>query len=891
MADLLDGVAAYAKDLKSLTGRQSYFLEVLGTANTKDLSVVSFRAVERMGEPYRITIELTHRDRLSRADYLGRDASFSIVPADGSAPRVFSGCVTHFSKTKTTKDFSSYQFVVEAHIVRLNITRTSRIYQHQTAPQIIEAILRRHGFKGHQFVFRLRRQYPQRTFRFQYQIADWPYIHILMEQEGIYSYIVPGRHGDVVVFADDIDHYIYQPELKVRYRETAGMESGVEAVSALQTHVHTVPASFRVADYNPDQAWERFRAEANVASKDTTTYGQPYIYGTHHLDQDGAKWEAQLRHEAAIAWQIVYEGESNAFDLRPGRVLQMDEVLPDAPNGQVVIEVTHTGARDEAYRNTYRAIPADRRFRLKLEDSTWSKISGTLSARVTSPGDYKYAYLTQQGYYTVRFDCDFDEWNPGGESVPLRLAKPFAGKLQTGFHFPALDGDEAVLAFRDGDPDKPYISQFHHHSQAVDLITNQDRWLSRNVIRTQSNNKLRMEDWEGQESIKLSTEHSGKSQLNLGYLVDGKKEQRGEGFELRTSGHGALRAGRGLHLSAHDQPNAAGKQLDMQATIAQIESALEIARALAASAMSAKAIPADTDAQKQVKDELDGVKQPGILASAPASIGIVSGAGVQVTTQENISTAAGRNLDISVVKRFTVATGELVSVFAQKLGIKLFAAKGPVEIQAQGGAMSLLADRDVTVASVNGTVRISAKKELILECGGAFVQLKDGNITLGGPGDLFYKVITVQKQGKESQYPVLPVLPRSELSGKYSLRFATFGSNLLMQDLGWIGRSFKIVDSTGSILQAGQIGKDGRMPRTILDTPDTLTLKIGEDKWTAHQVEISHADDGLESDALKPDDNSNPFSVEEVSSPFITEDDLVKVIPENDLARASQGEG
>jgi type VI secretion system secreted protein VgrG len=50
--------------------------------------------------------------------------------------------------------------------------------------------------------------------------------------------------------------------------------------------------------------------------------------------------------------------------------------------------------------------------------------------------------------------------------VPLRLAKPFAGGLQTGFHFPALDTTEATIEFRDGDPNKPYISQFHHHSQA-----------------------------------------------------------------------------------------------------------------------------------------------------------------------------------------------------------------------------------------------------------------------------------------------------------------------------------------------------------------------------------------------------------------------------------------
>ncbi|WP_175948453.1 type VI secretion system Vgr family protein [Burkholderia pyrrocinia] len=797
MAELLDKVATYAKDLKVMTGRQSYFLDVPGTVNAKDLSVVSFKAVERMGEPYWITIELTHPDKLSRSDYLGRDASFTIAPADGSEPRVFSGCITRFSKTKTTKDFSSYRFVVEAHIARLNITRTSRIYQHQTGPQIIEAILRRHGFKGHQFVFRLRRQYPQHKFRFQYQIADWPYIHVLMEQEGIYSYIVPGKHGDIVVFADDIDHYIYEPELKVLYREMAGMESGVEAVSALQTHVRTVPESFLVADYNPDQAWERFKAEANVASKDTTTYGQPYIYGTHHLDQDGAKWEAQLRHEAAIAWQVVYEGESNALDLRPGRILQMDEELPDAPNGQVMIEVTHTGARDQAYRNTYRAIPSDRRFRLKIEDEKWPKISGTLSARVTSPGQYKYAYLTQEGYYTVRFDCDFDEWNPGGESVPLRLAKPFAGGLQTGFHFPALEGAEAVLEFRDGDPDKPYISQFHHNSQQTDLITNQERWLSRNVIRTQSNNKLRFEDWQGQESIKLSTEHSGKSQLNLGYLVGGQKQKRGEGFELRTSGYGAVRAGKGLYFTADDQSNAGGQQLDMQAAKAQLTEALQLMQGLAQAAQAAQVYANEVEAQRQLlAQRLDKLQQAVILASAPAGIALTSGDQLQLSAKTNLTATAGKNVDIGAGKSITLSAANAASIFAQNEGIKVVAAKSDVQTVAQAGQVLVTSAKDMKFTSVSGELHASARESLVLSCGGAYIKLSGGNVEIGCPGSITLKRAGLIQEGPASLHESYPPLSNAgPNTRKFALHYDGHPDDRLS------GHRYRLHKENGSVIE------------------------------------------------------------------------------------------
>ncbi|KQR80200.1 hypothetical protein ASG35_30550 [Burkholderia sp. Leaf177] len=389
--------------------------------------MISYHAREGMASPYEITIEFTHPELLARADYLGRDGHFTITAEDSIEPRVYRGIVTQFKRIKKTKDFYRYTIVVASQMKRLALLHRCRVFQQQSAKQIIESILlndkfmdhqfefklerRRYRrtlhrcrvfqqqsakqiiesillndkFMDHQFEFKLRRDYPVHDFRLQYQISDLDYIRLLCEQEGIYFYTEQGKHGDVVVFGDDIDHYVYTPELKVPYRENAGLEAGTEAVFALETHTEVVPQSVLVADYNPLVAWERFKDEANVAINDTTTYGQPYIYGTNHLSQDGARWEAQLRHEAAIAWQVVYHGQSNVLELRPGRILRIDEPLPDAPSGQVIIEVTHSGGRGVAYSNSYKAIPSDRRFRLKIDESKWPKIHGALSARVTSP--------------------------------------------------------------------------------------------------------------------------------------------------------------------------------------------------------------------------------------------------------------------------------------------------------------------------------------------------------------------------------------------------------------------------------------------------------------------------------------------------------------------------
>ncbi len=163
--------------------------------------------MERLGEPYQVTVRLTHPLELDRADYLGRNATFVIDPADGSEPRKFAGWITEFSKTRQTADFCAYEMVVEPLAARLCRTARSRIYQHQTTPRIIETILRNHDLAGHQFAFKTRREYPQHPVHLQHQMTDWEYIRLLMEQDGLYSYFMLGEVAETIVFGDDIDRH------------------------------------------------------------------------------------------------------------------------------------------------------------------------------------------------------------------------------------------------------------------------------------------------------------------------------------------------------------------------------------------------------------------------------------------------------------------------------------------------------------------------------------------------------------------------------------------------------------------------------------------------------------------------------------------------------------
>ncbi|MEN7531888.1 DUF2345 domain-containing protein, partial [Cupriavidus sp. DL-D2] len=363
-----------------------------------------------------------------------------------------------------------------------------------------------------------------------------------------------------------------------------------------------------------------------------------------------------------------------------------------------------------------------------------------------------YAYLTQQGHYVVRLDLDFDAWSKGHESVPLRLAKPFAGAKQTGFHFPLLDGTEVAIAFRDGDPNKPYIAHAQHHSQHEDLITGRDGWMSRNVIRTQSNNMVRFEDWEGREGIKLSPEQSGQTQLNLGYLVDDRVKQRGEGFELRTSGWGAIRAGRGLLVSTDDRMNAKGMQLDMQEAMAQLGAAQTRMDQLANAASAATADAADARAMNEVlQNQIKDLQQAVMVLSANASIALSTPESIQHCAGRDLTLSAGDNADVGVMRKFTVAAGEAISLFAQRMGIKLFANQGKVDIQAQNDAMNLAALKDVSITSTNGKLILNAKEEVWIGAGGSYIKISGSRIENTTSGDILEKCASWDKATPGSQ--------------------------------------------------------------------------------------------------------------------------------------------
>ncbi|MEB2519803.1 type VI secretion system Vgr family protein, partial [Pseudomonas sp. YuFO20] len=263
------------------------------------------------------------------------------------------------------------------------------------------------------------------------------------------------------------------------------------------------------------------------------------------------------------------------------------------------------------------------------------------------------------------------------------------------------------------------------------------------------------------EHVKLSTEHSGKSQLNLGHLVDAKKQKRGEGFELRTDGHGAIRAGKGLFISADEQAKAQGQVLEMSPALERLQQAGEQLRKLSVDAQAAKADPADVTAQLNLlRQDLEQLKASVLLLSAPQGIALTSGKHLQLAAQDNLMFNAGGEADIGVVKRLFMGVGQGFSLFVRKLGLKLIANQGPVSVQAQNNALELIARLGLDITSTEDEIRITAKKKINLNGGGSYLTLDAGGIESGTAGNHLVKAAHHEFKGPGEQALQMPPLPQ-----------------------------------------------------------------------------------------------------------------------------------
>ncbi len=384
-------------------------------------------------------------------------------------------------------------------------------------------------------------------------------------------------------------------------------------------------------------------------------------------------------------------------------------------------------------------------------------------ARVVGP-EGESIYVDQWGRIKVRFmfTRDDDHGHDGGagsndndtDSAWVDVLTPWAGEGY-GARFHPRIGEIVVIDFFEGDVDRPFvvgrIHEAERHQSMFDRKGQLPDTKKLSGIRSQEVdgngfNQLRFDDTTGQISTQLQSSH-GASQLNLGHLSHPKaaetSEGRGEGFELRTDQWGAVRAGDGLLISTHKQNTAAGHHLDVNQAKRQLENSFNHSKSLSDVAKNQQ-----TDAltvldnlkhfleQMEHRDEAktNVFKQALMILSAPNSIACVTHEDLHLSADGQISQTAGDAINFSTQKSFISHAQDKISLFAAQQGVRAYAAKGKVELQAQDDAIEVIARKVVKLISTEDRIELISPKEIVLTAAGSQLKINAEGIftTTGG---------------------------------------------------------------------------------------------------------------------------------------------------------------
>ena len=769
-------------EIKSLLFSHSHHLLTVRGCSAL-LDVLSFEGEEALSEPFRYVIEFTSADKtITPQQMLMQDATFTLqAPADQGfginiqqPVRTIQGVVTAFERLSASRDETHYSLTLQPRLALLSRSHQNRIYQDMSVPDIVEHILRtRHAMRGEDFVFTLAQAYPRREQVMQYGEDDLRFITRLLGEVGIwFRFTADTRLNiDVVEFYDDQRHY--EQGLVLPSVPPSGQhDSGTESVWALKSQHNVVQQLVFTRDYNYRNAPEEMSQSADVTSGDVTTYGEAYHWadnyqapgsdGQRNPEPESGAFYARLRHERYLNDQTRLSGRTSSAALAPGRELKVTggaEVTEVFRQGVVITGIHSRARRDRSYEVAFTAIPFSENYGFRPQPGDRPVMAGTLPARVTSTRTNDiYGHIDLDGRYKVNLLFDRDHWSPGEESLWVRQARPYAGDTY-GLHLPLLAGTEVAIAFEQGDPDRPYIAGVLHDSTHPDPVT--IRNYKRNVLRTPANNKIRLDDARGKEHIKVSTEYGGKSQLNLGHLVDSEKQPRGEGFELRTDSYGAIRAGKGIFISADGQPKAQGEQLAMEPAASLLKGAKNLVAGWESVTQTHRNFPPDVDTLKQFVEKADQLKKPVLLMEAPEGIGSVTPESILLHSGNGLYMQSIGEVSVASEQRLSVNASQAISLLSRQEGVRLVSAKGPLSIESHSDILSLTSLQDVTVQSTQGHLQLTAKNGITIGCGGAYIRLTpQGEIEIHGPGLLSLKG-QHNLQGPASEDFQLPDLPSS----------------------------------------------------------------------------------------------------------------------------------
>jgi type VI secretion system secreted protein VgrG len=416
----------------------------------------ALRGREALGDALFFELETTAPEPVEARRVLGKACVVTV--STGFGERVLRGVVTRFVAIATAQSASSrcYDLTVRSRVHVLSLRRRTRVFQHLSVPAIVQKVLADAGFGAEEIVVALAEDHAEREYVVQYAEDDLSFIRRLCEDEGLYFRFDPQDGFDVFVLEDTSSRPPAAPGGVLPLVE--GTELAADRATAWDCREvrRRRPGKVTLRDYDPEHpavALEGAAQAGRDVEKGIEVYQAP---GRFRSVETGAE-RARVALESLRAEARTIRFQTTAVALAPGLSFAL-EATSDyegaaRPEGEhVAVALEHRWHADAPrYELVATAIPLAVPYRLPRVTPR-PRIAGLHSAVVTGPRGQE-IHTDAAGRVTVRFLWDREGPTDHASSLPVRVAQP---NLPGSLLIPRV-GWEVVVAFEDGDPDRPFI--------------------------------------------------------------------------------------------------------------------------------------------------------------------------------------------------------------------------------------------------------------------------------------------------------------------------------------------------------------------------------------------------------------------------------------------------
>ncbi len=484
----------------------------------------SLTGSEQIGRLFEFEVDLLRDQKKGGVkvnDLLGKTLTIELKMPDTST-RYLNGEIVQFRHTGLKNRYFCFRATLRPYLWNLTLNSDCRIFQEKSVVDVIKEVLQEYG-SDLKVQYNLQGSYQTLDYCVQYRESDFDFISRLMEREGIYYYFehASGQHTMVITdsnsqfqSASGYSSIPYYPPGNTESREQDHIYEWLQ-----ENQVTT--GKYELNDFDFESPSSDLTAKKHDPGQYSNSNQEIYDYPGKYTDPSEGSNQTEKRLEEHQMPYSLKRGQGNAMGLAPGKKFTLQKHYFSEENIEhVVVAASYViqgdalasdmGSGGEVFQCSFTAIDSKQTYR-SASLTPKAVVAGSQTAIVVGK-EGEEIWTDKYGRVKVQFHWDREGQSNENSSCWVRVSQPMAGKNWGWISLPRI-GQEVVVSFLEGDPDRPLITGRVYNAEQMppyELPANQ----TQSGIKTRSSkqgtaenfNEIRFEDKKDEEELYIHAE-------------------------------------------------------------------------------------------------------------------------------------------------------------------------------------------------------------------------------------------------------------------------------------------------------------------------------------------------------------------------------------------------